>query len=343
MLKRLQTDQSLARYAGWFIPLKIETNGEEWGKWASRFRHEGSTIPIIFVVRADGQQLFGKSGALPGLELPQLIEQVIQQAGTIYSDQQLKLLKTSLDRAKQEYAAHDVAGAVRDLSKLSQLGSLGKLGSYSEVAIEADNFAQQLIEQGRSDLAAAKQKLGQPETRLEGALALAATRRGYLALPPLKNEIVAAVNSTRANADLRDSLKLAEQLDEARDQLQKPTGRRRALTALLRIVSENSGTPAATLAADWIREHDPAAAGMLGQQQGPATAKQFHEWTSDKGTAMEAVLVASGHAQDTQAPYVVLETREGKRVTVPYARLSAASQTLAKELVRKLPGARSKD
>jgi hypothetical protein len=45
MLKRLQTDQSLARYAGWFIPLKIETRGEQWSQWASKYRHEGNTIP----------------------------------------------------------------------------------------------------------------------------------------------------------------------------------------------------------------------------------------------------------------------------------------------------------
>ncbi len=57
LLERLQRDQSLARYAGWFIPLKIETNGSEWGKWVSRYQHEGNSIPIVFVVRADGQRV----------------------------------------------------------------------------------------------------------------------------------------------------------------------------------------------------------------------------------------------------------------------------------------------
>ena len=331
LLARLQTDQSLARYAGWFIPLKIETNGSEWGKWVSRYQHEGNSIPIVFVVRADGQQLFGKSGSLPGPELPLMIEQVLSQAGTIYSDQQLQILKSSLDKAKANLAAGDTAGAVRELSKTGKLGTLGSLGCYAQVAVEADGFAKKLVEQGSAALKAANDQLGQEATRLEGAIALAEAKRIYSALPPLKSELAAATAAARKNPDVRDTLRLAEQLDEARDQLQKPATQRRAVTVLNRIIADNPGTPAAKLASDWLQAQNLAA---------PAAdaAKTFCTWTSDRGTTLEAALVDFGFGQPAAKtdPFVVLEKRDGQRVQVPLDRLSAESQQAAKDEVKKL-------
>lgn len=352
LLQRLQTDPSLARYAGWFIPLKIETNGDEWGKWASRYQHEGDSIPIVFVVRADGQQLFGRSGSLPGPELPLMMEQALGQAGTIFSDQQLQTLKSSLDKAKEALEKSDTAGAVRELSRAVKLGTLGSLGSYAQVAVEADGVAKKLIEQGQTALKAANDQLGQEATRLEGALALAEAKRIYSALPPLRNEIAAAANAARKDPDVRDTLRLAEQLDEARDLLQKPAGQRRAALALNRIIADHPGTPAAKLAASWLQEHNLAATASA---DAPATApaappaadaaKTFRSWTSDAGTAIEAVLVDFGYGDPAtrKDPYVVLEKRDGQRLQVPFARLSAESQQLAKEDVKKLRAAGEKE
>ena len=59
LLERLKTDVSLARYSGWFVPLKIDIKGEQWGPWATKYKYEGRGIPILFVVRSDGEQLFG--------------------------------------------------------------------------------------------------------------------------------------------------------------------------------------------------------------------------------------------------------------------------------------------
>jgi len=336
LLERLQKDQSLARYAGWFIPLKIETNGSEWGKWVSRYQHEGNSIPIVFVVRADGQQLYGKSGSLPGPELPMMIEQVLAQAGKIYNEQQLEILKSSLEKAKQNLAAGDTGGAVRELTKIGKLGTPGSLGSYAQAAVEADSFAKKLIEEAQTALKAANDQLTQEATRLEGALALAEAKRIYGALPPLNKEVAAATAAARKDPNVRDTLRLAEQLDEARDQLKKPATQRRAVTALNRIVADNPGTPAAKLAADWLQAENISAPTA-------DVAKTFHAWTSDRGTAIEAALVDFGYGEPAAraAPYVVLEKRDGQRLQVPLDRLSAESQEVAKDEVKKLRATRA--
>jgi len=244
----------------------------------------------------------------------------------------LQVVESSLDKSQELLAAGDTAGAVREFSKLSKLGklsALGQLGSYAQTAVQADSFAQKLVEQGRTALTEANEKLGQDDTRLEGALVLAETKRIYNALPPLKNDIVAAASAARTNPELRDTLKLAEQLDEARDLQQEPAGQRRAVTALNRIIAENPGTPAARLAGDWLQAENLAA---------PAVAKTFRSWTSDRGTTVEAVLVDFGYGDPAakKDPFVVLEKRDGQRVTVPWARLSVESQELAKGDVKKI-------
>ncbi len=358
LLERLQTDQSLARYAGWFVPLKIETNGAEWAKWSRQYRSEGRGIPIVYVVRADGKQLFGRSGMLSGMELPVMIQHVLSQAGTIYNDQQLKLLGSTLEQAKQSFDSGDDRAAVQELSKLSQFGPLGKLGSHAQVAVDADKFAQTLIKQGQTALAAAKEKLAAEDTRLEGALELMEVRRLYLALPPLKEEILPIFSDARTNDELRNMFKQAEKLDQARELLETPTGKRRALLTLRRIMTDDPGTPAASLAVDWIREHYPdETVEMPDQASAPPKSDEsptesdedhtkpdeIHTWVSDSGHKIEAALVGYGYAETTKTPYVVLKTRDGKQVNVPFARLSGDSQELAKELVRRLREAASKD
>ncbi len=336
LLKRLQNDQSLARYAGWFVPLKIETRGEEWSKWASQYRHEGRSIPIVFVVRADGQQLYGKSGPLPGLELLQMINQVLSQSGTIYSDQQLNTLQASLTRAKQASEEDDVQQAVREMSKLGKIGIPGKLGSFSEVAIEVDRLAEKLAEQGRTALAAAKAQLENEETLFDGALALAETRRTYVTLPALKDELLTELNRMRADDQLRGTLKLAEQLDEACDLARKPAGQRRALIALRRVISQNPNTRAATIAAECIREHFP-------DESPEASIGDFHKWVSTTGSTITAALIGYRHDETTKETFVHLRTQEGKKMEVPFAQLSAASQELAKRIVQEKRAANSED
>ena len=130
---------------------------------------------------------------------------------------------------------------------------------------------------------------------------------------------------------MRGALKLAEQLDEARDLLQNLAGRRRAVTALNRTIAENPGTPAAKMAVEWLQAQNLAAAPAV-------TAKTFRSWTSDRGTTIEAALVDFGYGDPAakKDPYVVLEKRDGQQITVPFARLSAESQQLATEDVKKI-------
>lgn len=338
MLKRLQTDPSLARYAGWFIPLKIDTSGEDWRKWASQYRHEGNSIPIVFVVRADGEQLYGKSGSLPGPALPMMIEQTLAQAGTIYNDGQLATLATAVEKAKEAVAAEDYAAAVPYLAGLTKLGTLGSLGSYAQPALEADALVAEMVEQARTKLAPIQQQLASESSRLDGALALMELRRVYLQLPAAREDIQSALDAAKANPELRDTLAVAQQLDEARGWIGKPNGQRRATAILTRVLREHAETPAAELAARWLLENYPD---QVGGEEGMGTGSPpvpdgLPTWTSDTGHSLQAALVGYGFDEATKTAYVVLKPAEGDSIQVGFDRLDAKSQAQAKQLVRQL-------
>lgn len=340
----------MARFQGWFIPLKIDTNGPQWKEWSSRYRHDGDGIPIVYVVRADGEKLYARSGALPELELPAMLTGVLRQAGTIYNDAQLHLIAGTLERATAAVAAGDLAGASESIAKLSSLGAIGNLGSYAKVAQETDRLAEQLIEQGKKSLAAAREKLANKETRLEGALALAETRRSFIALPPLKDEIFKAVTIARNDPELRDIVKVANALDDARDLMRKPAGEKRAVATLRDVIEKNPGTDAASLALQWLREIDPGAAETASSTTAasksprstgkPAVELDFDTWTSLSGSTVDARLVDFGYSTETKSSYIVLEKEDGTLVEVPYTSLSSQSQQLAKERVEQLKKAR---
>jgi hypothetical protein len=222
------------------------------------------------------------------------------------------------------------------MSKLAKLGTPGQLGSFSEAAIEADRLAEELAEKGRASLTAAKTLLENEDTAFEGALALAETRRTYVTLPTLKDEVTAELNKMRADENLRGTLKLAEQLDEARGLAENPAGQRRALIALRRVITQNPNSQAAAIAQEMLQEFFPDEASGV-------TGGEYHEWTSASGTTVVAVLVGYGYSESAKAGYVRLQPKEGEAVAVLLTQLSDESQALAKKMVQAMRAAESAD
>ena len=306
---------------------------------ATRFRSSLSSAPT-------DNNCTARAAVCRGPELPLMIEQVLSQAG---NHLQRPAIADPQDFAGQGQGNCLPRATPRapcgSSARSARLGTLGSLGSYAQVAVQADGFAKKLVEQGRAALTAANDKLGQEATRLEGALALAETKRIYSALPPLKNEIVAAANAARTNPDLRDTLQIGRAIGR---------GSRPAAEA---------GRPAPRRdgAQPHHRRQPRHARGQVGRrvvagagsgrnprtppQPRPTPPRRFASWTSDRGTTLEAALVDFGYGDPAakKDPYVVLEKRDGQRITVPFARLSAESQQLSQGRGRETtPGVRRK-
>lgn len=299
-----------------FVPLKIDTDGQNWQAWAAKYRHEGNGIPILYVVRADGELAYAKSGSKQGDELPRFLLEHLATAGVIFSDAQLATLKSAVDDANELLEAGDEAAAVKRMDGLRKLGSLGKLGSHATVARQADTLYLKLVEQGTAALKSAQEQLDGDEP-FDGILGVLAANRIYGRLPELRKEMGAAQRDLGKNPAFREPLKQAELLDKALAQLDKKQGAKQAAPALEAIVTRFPGTPAAKIATEKL-----AALGVDSPPpKGATKPTAVRTWTDATGgfrVEAEFVGLADGKVQ--------LKRNDGKVITVPLDKLSEADQ-----------------
>ncbi len=288
--------------------------------WAQKYRHEGNGIPILYVVRADGQQLYGRSGAKSGDELPQFLSAQLQTAGTIFSNQQLAALRAAVADARRAFDEGDAFTAVKRIDSIRKLGEPGRLGSYATVAIEADAVHQQLLEQGRQALQQAREQLASNDQRFAGVLGIVTANRTYQKLTELRKELGTAERELGKNAALKEELKQAELLDRALALLRQKNGQKPAVAALENIVTRFATSPAATIAQQKLSELG-AAVPELETQKEPTT--KFRVWKDRTGKfSIEAELI------DVQDGQVELRRKDGEVIRLAIDRLSAEDQAL---------------
>jgi hypothetical protein len=312
----LSTDRKIQPLVSQFVPLKVETNGEAWQKWARQYPKEGSGIPIIYIVRADGKQLYGKSGGKSGAALITFMQQQLQQSGRIFSDAQLAQLTKVVTEAKAALAKENTFEALKKLSSLKKLGTPGNLGSYAEVAVAADTLVKTLTDRGKAEVATAQEALLAEEPSFDDALAMAEVQRIYSMLPAVKTDITKAVREIKKNPSVRDMLKQAESIDRAGAVALFPGGKPRAIKSLERLASINPGSPAAQAAAAKLEEltGKPAAEVV-------ATEESERTWSDNTGKfKLQATLLSN------TAGTVRLKKPDGKVISLPVAKLSKANQ-----------------
>jgi hypothetical protein len=304
-----------------FVPLKVDTEGNDWQVWARKYRPEGRAIPILYVIRADGQMLYGKSGDKEGDELRRFLAEHLVVAGKIFSDQQLAAIKAAVDEANQARADGDSFTAVKRIDSLRKLGTAGKLGSYATVAREADALYTKLVEEGETALKAAQEKLV-AEQPFDGVLGILAANRIYGSLPELRTDLVSAERDLGKNAEFKSLVAQAEALDRglALASQKNAAAKKSAITALGLIVTRYPGTPAAKLAEEKLTElgAQPPAAALPTSRPTGAPLRTWTDTTGKFRVEAELIGVADGKVQ--------LKKQDGAVIGVPLDKLSKEDQ-----------------
>ena len=223
--------------------LKVVTeDAKTWTDWTRKYRSEGTGIPKVYVVRADGKQIYGKSGAPEAL--PRFLALALKSSGRIPSRVELTQLSGDLKAAQAAIKAGEIQKATRILSRRTE-------GIYAEPALALQKLEATLIEQGKAALAAAQTKIKNTETAFDGLLELVAVERDYSRLQPLRKPIAAAVTTVRKDAALRELLATAEVVDRAKEyESQKKL--RQALKTWRLVQTKSPKSPAAKLAGERI-------------------------------------------------------------------------------------------
>jgi hypothetical protein len=312
-----------------FVPLKIDTDGDNWAAWGSKHRHEGKGIPILYVVRANGELAYAKSGAKQGDELPQFLVEHLATAGTIFSDAQLVQIKSAVEDSNKSLAAGDSWAAVKRIESLRKVGQLGKFGSHATAALEADALYAKFAEEGAAALKTAQEQLA-GQDKFAGVLGIVSANRIYGKFPELRKNLVSAERDLSKNMEVKEELKQAQALDRAIALLGQNSTKKQAKPALETIVTRFPGTPAAERATAKLAELAGAAAATPATPATPAgdgpVVLGLRTWSDATGKfRIEAELV------NVEGGTVNLKKKNGEVVSVPLAKLSKADQEFVKQ------------
>jgi hypothetical protein len=239
---RFNSDPAARALAAQFVLLKVVTEDPKvWSKWSRKYRSEGAGIPKIYVVRADGKQLYGKSGAPRAL--PQFLKFALNAAGRIPSRAELTRLLRDLKSAQQ--AVND--GAIKKATTV--LGRSKTAGVYSETAIALRKLRESMLKKGKAALAVAEKKIKDPKTTFDGLSALLEIERNYSRLPILRKQIVAVIRSAQKNTTHRALLEQAKLVDRA-NQYEKDKRLTLASKTWQAVLTKFPNTSSAKLAAE---------------------------------------------------------------------------------------------
>lgn len=298
-----------------FVPLKIDTDGDNWQAWSRKYRHEGSAIPILYVVRANGDLAYGKSGSKQGDELPKFLVEHLATAGRIFNDAQLAAIQGAVTDANKALAEGDAGTAVKRLEGLKKLGEPGKFGSFATVALEADSLYAKLVEQGKRALKAAQEQLAGND-KFAGVLGIVSANRIYGKLPELRKDLVSAERDLSKDEELKEHIKQAEAVDRALALLSLKNGKKSAMSALETVLTRFPNSPAAELAKAKLAELGAALPAGADGPQG-----ELRTWSDATGKfQIEATLIGVVDGK------VQLKKKSGEIVTVPVDKLSKEDQ-----------------
>ncbi len=317
MLERLNTEEQLAKYAGWFIPLKMESSGEAWGEWRKKYPHEGNSIPIVFVIRADGEKLYGKSGSLPGEQLYQLLNTSLNNSGVLLDDRQLATIHEAVQKTKKLIEANEPLAAVKQLMRVSKIGTPGQIGCYANVAIAADELANQLTEKATSMLEEATNKIGDVETRFDGLADAMKCADAYGRLPSINKEMKALRASWNRDDQLKATVKQVKQFQKLEKQIKKGKVSRK-LDSIRDFVNKHADEEAMVqrailLVADIVKPE-------LAQNNGEVV-----NWVTMSGEIIAGRLVVN---HDTDGSIIIITDDDSR--TVKAHDLDPVSQAMAK-------------
>lgn len=208
--RRLNTELALQPLLAQFVPVHIDSTSDEWQEWERKFPSKSDSIPIVYVIRADGESLYAQSGALEGLALGQLLTETLNRSGKLLNEQQLKKMADGVAEAAHAHEKGEIAEAVLGVMRYANSGS------YAEAALAADALAKKLVDEAHEKIKAADKQLHDESTALAGAVELAAVNRLYKKLPG----VIKAVKQTSAKhtseARGRERFAQAELLDKAK-------------------------------------------------------------------------------------------------------------------------------
>lgn len=237
-----------------FVPVKLDVDTPEYTLWQREHPSKGTTIPKLFVVRADDETLYGRSGALEGRELPDMLVRALQRSGRILTPREASALNKAADQFEALSQQGEFARAVKAINRVSKLGQPGKIPSFAASASRINELANATADQVKSRLKELTSQLeaDQITERLAATMEILELRRNYGALKIIKSDLAVAYRKCSAQG-AGQLAREARTIDNAKSADTK-SKRTRAIEKLRQLVAESEIEEVKALAETTITE-----------------------------------------------------------------------------------------
>ena len=219
MMKTLVSNRSIAPYAAQFVPVKLDVNSAEYRKWVreANLTSEGKGVPVVHVVRADGESLYGQSGGISDDNLKTLLVTTLQTSGKVLSFKEVEALDKAAEQFESLQKAGDIEGAVKAVNKVGRIGVPGQISSYAESAGKVN----ELVETTATEITAKLEELrgviesGETAEKLDAILTALKFGSDFGKLKILKPELAKFKKELGKNKELSKLIKDAKVINYA--------------------------------------------------------------------------------------------------------------------------------
>ncbi|MCH1497100.1 MAG: hypothetical protein L7U72_17900 [Rubripirellula sp.] len=328
----------MSAFARQFVSLKIVTdNNAEWRQWSRQYPMTGNAIPQLYVVRADGEQLYGGAGSLPGDALPQMLLASVKRAGRFFTEEQAKFLYESVEASEQSLMSGNLLVAGVRLADLLSLGSPSDLQSYAASALKASELHQELRLQIEEAVNEANDDLQNPENvelSIQQIIPLCEAEAIYEMFPQWR------ADAKEVTRELGKEDRYKPLLDQAADLVRARVAasssqvrlRGRAPSLFANVMRKYPDTKAASMARAELLAIDPDSKWLdmnVAANSASITMVEFREWSTLDGnfrTTAKLLQQESGKVQ--------LLKDSGEIISVDVRVLSQRDQLYLKEMKR---------
>ena len=226
-----------------FVPIKLDVSSPEYAQWRRDHTPEGNGIPQLFVVRADGETLYGRSGSLQGPDLPNMLIAALQNSGRILSAREAQSLIEAADKFVEEKEKGNYESAIKAISRVRKIGEPGQIPSYSKPAMRVNKLVLETADEVRSQLKelATQIESDQVDIKLGAMLAYLKLRQDFGALKLVKSDLAGFQKkyTLKENKQLTREAKIIENANQANTKSKKT----RAIESLTELIDQTEFEP----------------------------------------------------------------------------------------------------
>ena len=286
----------------------------------------GNGIPQLYVVRADGEQIYGNAGSLSGDDLPRMLIASLQQSGRAFSPQELNVLHQALDIADAALQKNEILRAAVALSEVVKIGSPDDLGSYAKPALRAAEIYGRIKKEVDIQIEAARTEISSEssEILMPALVRLHEGESIYTLFPKWKPEAVAVTRELKKNHLYPEKSEQAKSLVKARVLAASltPRLRNRAKSAYATLIRRFPNSEIDSLARNELRAIDPDAKVLNMPLEMPVdTITKFRTWSAKFGNFQ-----VDAKFLQQKSGKVQLQKRDGTKIVVDVASLSESDR-----------------